>query len=290
MLNEKPCIMKLNFKNLFVLLLAAILSSPVSSQCVDDANIVSFTYDGKSYEVIKENKNWLQAVACAVERGGYLVEINDEDEQEKIFEKVKFESNIFTPNTTAFECGSCAYVWTGANDIATEGIWIWDGNNDASGTQFWMGAVDGSPVGDAFSNWGEEPDNFNDQDAAGLAINNWILGDAGQWNDVDITNELYFVIEYDMILDAENLVSQATVNIFPNPVQNELFISGQKEVINSINKIEIISTLGQIVQSYKISDPAFLRSIDVNELKAGVYFLNLYSSGKGIQTKKINKL
>jgi hypothetical protein len=77
-----------------------------------------------------------------------------------------------------------------------EGEWIWDGDGDGEGVQFWAGGVSGEPVNGLYSNWGLEPDNWNNQDGLGLAITNWPLGEAGQWNDVDIANELFYIIEY----------------------------------------------------------------------------------------------
>ena len=55
-----------------------------------------------------------------------------------------------------------------------------------------------------WNNWGEEadgqqsePDNFNgSQDALALSINGWPFGTSGEWNDIDETNRLYFIIEY----------------------------------------------------------------------------------------------
>jgi hypothetical protein len=54
-------------------------------QCADAANITSFTYNGTTYEVIQENQTWANAAACAVERGGHLIEIDDASEQAMIF-------------------------------------------------------------------------------------------------------------------------------------------------------------------------------------------------------------
>ena len=52
------------------------------SQCVLEENVYSFTYLGKNYEVVTELKSWSEAAACAVERGGYLAEIDTQEEQD----------------------------------------------------------------------------------------------------------------------------------------------------------------------------------------------------------------
>ena len=61
--------------SLFVLF--CFVSSKGFGQCTDNSNVYSFVYGGKTYEVIRENKTWSDAAACAAERGGMLVEIND---------------------------------------------------------------------------------------------------------------------------------------------------------------------------------------------------------------------
>ena len=113
-------------------------------------------------------------------------------------------ANIEVDNTVAPDGGGGSYVWLGGNDLAEEGTWIWDGDNDGNGTQFWQGAADGAPVGGLYNNWGNEPDDWNGQDALGLSLNGWPLGVAGEWNDVDETNSLYFVIEYTGIVGLED--------------------------------------------------------------------------------------
>lgn len=165
-------------------------------QCANNANIYTFSYNGQMYEVVKEEKNWVDAAACAVERGGILAEIDDANENSALFTEVTTNAGITNSNTVAPDGGGGAYLWLGANDIATEGTWIWDGNNDGTGAQFWQGTASGSPVGGLYSNWGNEPDNYTNQDALGLSLNGWPLGVAGEWNDVKDINTLYFIIEY----------------------------------------------------------------------------------------------
>ena len=77
------------------------------------------------------------------------------------------------------------YFWIGGSDALNEGIWQWE-----SGEPF------------LYSKWGPvEPDNFDDgsgmgQDAIGVALNAWPLGERGQWNDIKVTERFTFVIEY----------------------------------------------------------------------------------------------
>lgn len=179
---------------LFPLLALTLTTFQLKAQCANEVNITSFSYNGSNYEVVKENQTWINAAACAVERGGYLIEINDVNEQNMIFSNLP---TITPSNTSAPDGGGAGYLWIGGNDMATEGTWIWDGNNDSNGTQFWSGDVNGSPVGGLYNNWGNEPDNYGSgQDALAYAITNWPMGVQQQWNDVDINNTLYYIIEY----------------------------------------------------------------------------------------------
>ncbi len=170
--------------------------------CAKSMNIYKFTYSGKNYELIRENKTWEEAVACAVERGGFLAEINDDAENTAIFDELSNNASISLGETTALDGGKAAYVWLGGNDTAIEGDWVWDGNNDMTSTQFWQGDASGSPVGGLYSNWGNEPDDFGSgQDGLALALSDWPLGTGslgkkGQWNDIDLDNDIYYLIEY----------------------------------------------------------------------------------------------
>ena len=186
-------------KSIFILLVIqfVILSNISYAQdCADSSNIYSFIYKGNKYEIVKENKTWIDAAGCAVERGGILAEIDSQGEQDTLYSHLQ-NADIVISNTVASDGGGASYVWIGGNDIAEEGKWIWDSNNDGVGRQFWQGVSFGNPVGDLYNNWGNEPDNWTNQDGLGLAITNWPLGNAGQWNDVYHTNKLYYIIEYE---------------------------------------------------------------------------------------------
>jgi hypothetical protein len=218
-------LLSFSMKTIFTsLALFAALSS--NAQCLADsaANIVFFNYEGKVYEIVKETKNWADAATCAVERGGSLVEINSQEEQDTIWSALQI-AGITLPNTTAPDGGGSAYLWIGGNDLAAEGAWVWDGNADGLSVQFWQGTASGNPVGGHFNNWGNEPDDFNgNQDNLGLALNNWPLGIAGQWNDIASTNELYYVIEHPINSNTIDEADKSAFNLYPNPANEEITI------------------------------------------------------------------
>ncbi len=158
------------------------------AQCVNPANIYTFTYNGKNYELVKEKKNWTDAATCAASRGGYLVQIDDSSEQAAMVTALT-ASGISTTYNPISDGGGTSYVWIGATDKATEGIWLWDGNNDGTGTNFWSGEGaagqnNGAVLSGRYINWGgkasgtiNEPDNFGGlQDAAALALAAWPAG------------------------------------------------------------------------------------------------------------------
>lgn len=174
----------------------------VVDECASSHHVYSFSYDGKTYEIIKLNRTWEQASACAVERGGYLAEINDAAENSAIFKALSDSANINVDNTVGTDGGLASFVWIGGNDAETEGTWMWDGDNDNIGIPFWQGDASGTAINDRYTNWGNEPDNSSNQDGLGLALTQWpvgsgVLGVAGQWNDIKLANSLYYVVEID---------------------------------------------------------------------------------------------
>lgn len=256
-------------------------------QCANNSNIYSFVYNGKTYEIVKENKNWIGASTCAAERGGILAEINDLNEQNEIFSQLNTNAGINVNNTTAPDGGGASYVWIGGNDLSVEGNWIWDGDNDNNGTQFWMGDFNGTAVGGLYNNWGNEPDNFGSgQDGLGLALTNWPLGVAGQWNDVAHTNTLYFIIEYSTILSTEDIKFGKNINLYPNPVTDYLTIAINE---SSLRNITILNSIGQEVKVLDIEDDSKLEKIDLSGLNVGIYLVKITSNENQTIIKKLVK-
>ena len=119
--------------NKTLIIISLFLTSNYSkSQCVNPNNVYNFSCNGKSYEIIKENKTWTDAAACAIERGGTLAEINDEIEQNSIMTEINNAGINFLPGSNDPQ-----FMWIGGNEFSGEGNWIWDGNNDSIGVVFW---------------------------------------------------------------------------------------------------------------------------------------------------------
>ncbi len=256
-----------------------------AQDCANQANIYSFIFDGINYEIVKENQTWVDAAACAVERGGILCEVNSQDEQDTLFAHLN-NAGIDVANTVAPDGGGASYVWLGGNDIAEEGVWIWDGNDDGIGPQFWEGDWNGTPVGGLYNNWGGEPDNWNNQDGLGLALTSWPYGDPGQWNDVDDGNELYYVIEYD---NTSGINSKQNTSLYfityPNPAGDYIKID-LLEQSKTISEIEIYNQMGTLVGYYKLTKHTS-HTLNISHISSGVYTVRVTLSNGQRVTDKI---
>lgn len=257
---------------LFLLGLSAL--QPAFTQCnINPFLVHGFEFNGANYQIVLENKNWQDAAACAVSHGGKLLEINSQQEQDAVFQAI---NNVFFDhsNTVATDGGGASYLWLGGHDSASEGNWVWNGDNDSQSSPFWIGTSSGSAVNGNYENWGNEPDNWNNQDGLALAITDWMFGQAGQWNDVFITNELYYIIEYPSVSLGTIDHNSSTFTVSPNPASGQVMISLTE------NEGEIILTdlSGKVVLT-KACDPG-ITVLDVSALSSGTY---LVQAGKEVK-------
>lgn len=254
-------------KTFYTFLLACALQ-PVFAQCdINPFLIRSFEFNGANYEIVLENRSWQDAASCATSRGGKLAEINSQEEQDAVFQEI-ITAFIDPANTVAWDGGGASYLWLGSNDSASEGNWVWNGDNDSQSSPFWIGTSNGSPVNGSYENWGNEPDNWNNQDGLAIALTDWPLGQAGQWNDVFITDELYFIIEYPSIsLDVmENSMDSFT--IWPNPAAGQINVS----LPGKLNSIRITDPSGILVFSSNTCER--ITMIDISTLSSGLYLVH----------------
>lgn len=256
------------------------------AQCADAANVHQFDYNGKSYEIIKEKMTWTEAAACAASRGGYLAEINNPEEQEAIFSQIA-NANINPADTEAAD-GFGSYIWLGGNDISMEGFWALNGNNDDQAVFFWQGNSGGAPMNNRYNNWGNnEPDNWGaepGQDALAMAIIPFPNGDAGKWNDVSHTNQLYFVVEHNALLNVKLADNLNTVMLYPNPAKTTINITNTENLVKAV----IVSVTGQEVIALQ-KEELSMGQINISNLPAGIYVLKLELAGNISISKKIIK-
>mgnify|MGYP001052884221 CR=1 FL=1 len=273
----------------------------LTAQCATSADIYAFNYDGRTYEVVKLAKSWSDAVACAVERGGKLAEIDDAAENTEIFNQLSSASaGIDKTKTVPNDGGGASYVWIGGNDISTEGTWIWDGDNTGTFTQFWdSNGTDtdtGSPIGGLYNNWGttsgtkNEPDNYSTgQDGLAIALESWPTflpsgsgyGIPGQWNDIATSESLYFIIEHSTLLSTPE-VTQENIFAFIDAKTQQLVVNTDGV---SLNEISLYAVTGQQVKTIQANNQ---NRFNVSGLQSGVYLAEIRThSGKSIIRKVV---
>ena len=150
---------------------------------------------GQEYKIIREAVTWSQAVENSIIFGGHLAQFETDLELKyfwDVFSSSEFYKNLYKEvETSASEEGGAKYVWLGANDAITEGTWQWI-QDEGDGVEL---RTDNSRWRD--TNFGEN------KDSLALALEDWqdseneeILGNAGQWNDLNSNNNLlYYLVE-----------------------------------------------------------------------------------------------
>ena len=156
---------------------------------------LTWIFQGSTYELHKTPKSFNEAAQAATAAGTYLAEINSEEENNAIFEKVSslISSSEFN-STTSQDGGGSAYVWIGGSDQNSEGNWQWINSKQSislTRSEWGSGAL------------GSEPDGGTFQNALGLGLENWPkgssnssgYGNAGSWNDINTSSALFYVTE-----------------------------------------------------------------------------------------------
>ena len=176
-----------------------------------------YNHDGHGYGLHVKPQTQADAHAMAKDSGGYLVEINDSAENnfiKGILNKdltnldrdltFDYADKTLTYDRTlsvAPDGGGAGYVWTGGTDADSEGTWMWRNSR--------------IPISMNSTEWGsgngtQEPDNSGGvQNYLGFALQSWPqplnagtkIGDYGEWNDIDGTNTLYSLVEFDYEVD-----------------------------------------------------------------------------------------
>ncbi|MCT2564729.1 T9SS type A sorting domain-containing protein [Chryseobacterium herbae] len=278
-----------------VLLGTMISFSFLEGQCMNFSNGYSFTAsNGKNYQLFKEKATWQQARQCAIDLGGYLLEINNQAEQTAVLEALQNPpAGINLSQTTAADGGGASYVWIGGRRGPTQ--WVWDRNQ----TAFWQGGTPpngGQAVNSAYTNWGRvpggppvgaEPDNFQGmQDVVALGLTQWPNGSVGQWNDISMQNQLFYVIEMNSTLGTDNLKSEkGSVQLYPNAVKDFLSIKTMKNMTD----IALTDASGRKVKSVAVN-ATINEKVDCTSLSDGVYFVEILYQDKTSTQHKILKI
>ena len=164
-------------------ILTASCAALVSLTLHANASETSEVYEGHTYVLVPQGKNWQMAKRDAEMRGGHLVVISSKSEQqfiEKLIDKAMGRESL--------------PVWIGLTDEEGEGIWKW---------------VNGEPL--TYTNWQRhQPSNSNNitpenycviwhSNAQSPLPNGYRGAKRGEWNDVAGDNVLPYIIEFDSI-------------------------------------------------------------------------------------------
>jgi hypothetical protein len=173
--------------------------------------VARFEFGNHTYEIYDDLLTWSDARDAAKSKShkgasGYLTEVNSEEENIALYNKLKLFDANFTQK--AADVGS-RFVWLGASDLSNEGTWVWDN----SGTNFYNSGFgpQRGPVDGLYSNWGTyqgavlEPDGQIGQNAAAIGLELWVNDLEMQWNDIEEDNTLPYIVEYDVIPEGSNL-------------------------------------------------------------------------------------
>ena len=194
----------------FRLLATGLLAGSAASAGV----LITGQHSGHTYQVwghdgvTHDERSYLDAATFAAGLSfagepGRLVRVDDAAENAFVHGLLVAVNASLT--TTVADGGGVRYAWLGADDLAVEGVWRWHSGGD----QFWQGGPGGSSVGGLHQNWAvgtsgqSEPDNFlGTQDAAAMVLDPYpaafpgLLGQPGQWNDINHLNVLPFIVEF----------------------------------------------------------------------------------------------
>lgn len=205
-----------------------------------------FYYNGHTYEIETAPLSWDEAEANAdalswndsgrmagAGGGAFLVPaslsvVSSSAENAAILKNLK--ASVPGGVSTAPDGGNAGYVWLGASDAASEGDWTWLG---------------GSSLAAGYQNWGSgslgsEPDDFGGlQDFLAMGVGKWPapaggMGAPGQWNDLDGSNLLWSVIEWDGLIGttgADKLVGTAGDDVIDGNAGNDTIRAGEGDDI-----------------------------------------------------------
>ena len=180
-----------------IIILANVFMFDLGSIAANENRVNSF--EGHAYEVISVPMTWSEADEYAKQKLGMLAKINS------LQENVFLQSLMSQITTVAQDGGGAKYFWLGGSDSVLEANWQWVDGTKIDSSSITNRALWGQ--GPGFETGSSEPDNFMDsQDCLAMGLETWpkgaealnSLGVAGQWNDISCSNELGFVIEYDV--------------------------------------------------------------------------------------------
>jgi len=86
----------------------------------------------------------------------------------------------------------------------------------------------------------------------------------------------------------DDVFSQTAINVYPNPVTDQVSISFDELTVSEVN-LQVIDVLGTVVYSQKISSVKNVETIDLETLTTGVYFIQLNANDSRFTQRIIKK-
>ncbi len=105
-------------------------------------------------------------------------------------------------------------------------------------------------------------------------------------NDGWYIDEIY-VYNCEFALAVENVQKDGLVQVFPNPTSGQITIQNDRSI--NIKNVEIYSTSGQLIQTFKVNGNLRNTSLDVSKLPIGTYFFKINSESGNTSVKVIKK-
>lgn len=160
-------------------------------------------------------------------------------------------------------------VWIGATDDVDEGQWNWNYSSGES-ELFWQGAIDGSAVNGAYTNWkANEPNDYQSNGGEDYGV----LEVGGYWNDEPVTTGLnYIVVEWDVseVLNSYQFQSVLGSGFSIDSETGEVTVDG-----SSVIDYESTQSRTMPVDIIELDGDSYANTIDidvnnVNEAPAGI--------------------
>lgn len=136
--------------------------------------------------------------------------------------------------------------------------------------------------------------------STGATSYSWNFGDAGTSSATNPSHTYAAPGPYNVTLTANNAcgtstitktvnilntasienIEQLNVNVFPNPASNYINISYSLEITHNL-RINLYNNLGQLLYTYQMNNMSgtFNKEIDISNLSAGMYSLEINASG-----------
>ena len=211
---------------LITILILFSISILSSQDCVPEDSVYKFTFNNRNYEFITVAKTWDDAQECAKARGGYLADIESEEENlaftNYLLDSLRLNHSIDLKkdnDTIIWLGGESKLIYEGTENLYT---WYWKNpltmqqekslaNHFYSFNQFDPQKNKVTFPNNIYLNWGQELSShkypwFGDKQLEtkiALALDNIYLNGTkentaliGQWVNLNPEEELYFLIDY----------------------------------------------------------------------------------------------